>query len=335
MTLIIIMSLSVLIISLSKLSFSTAGLVKRVETELVLEGEHSKIVNEFVSELIKDKTPLADSVFDIQSLPGFKYEEGQSFHFENSDSVDIKLEELSSRLNPNIDDISFWKDTQLKSRSLFSKISSQKKAFVKDREECEWLPYEEDWEKFYTLYSPININNTSDESLKMYLTENLSGNSDVVDILNDWSSLHADSYNIHWDDLDEILESQHAFPLLWAEPSWNINLMDQDLLRYLVHYPWNGEGFKDPIGIVNKIKTERNRIELYEEDLKKIIVNEDDHVTEHFLACFGEKTAFWKLSVYLNTSSSTTILYRIPNPEHPEIYRMQIVSQEIYGAPNE
>ena len=103
----IILAISGILFLVSSFLFQNTRSLLSLEESVTSEAEFMEIADEICQTLIDDQSIEADSLNDeVWKVNEKGYREGYS----------IELTELSSRLNPNFDNLDFWKLTNLKSR---------------------------------------------------------------------------------------------------------------------------------------------------------------------------------------------------------------------------
>lgn len=288
----------------------------RVDRELQGIAERSALesgIEWFASVLARDSSPGGNSWWDLIDEEGYVRRRGMRSFYQLDSGVEVRVEEVSSRLNPNFDNLDFWRVTFLSRRILALAFLSEWErerlngGFVSDPEELGWIPHPEDWDRYYTLHSPICINGTSREVIDSYLGGvGWSGES----IAQFWGELG--SGYLSKKRLNQAVANYGRAPALQVEAGWNVNLMDEALLSELIYFPWGGVGFLRPDRLRQWVVRARVEGEISLEQLEQELAGERSSARQAFLARFGAHSWFWRVEVEGAGSAVVAYLRRIP-----------------------
>lgn len=300
---------------------------KRVESSLYAGIE-------WIADLLsKDSTPGGNSWRDLIDPAEYSGRIDNRFRYQLESGVQLLLEECSSRLNPNFDRLDFWRESFLGKRVTDrASLARWERArlnegFARNPGEVEWIPHRKDWERYYTLYSPLCVMGTEREVVDAYL---MGQGWSRVDVARFWRELGGVA--VTSERLREVVALYGAAPGIQVEAGWNVNFMDESLLSALIDFPWAGSGFRSPDRLRMWVVRARMEGEVSHIRLEMELVDEHKGAREAFLARFGTHSWFWRVEAALPGCKLVAYLRRCP-PEPQdgggELSTIQLLSVEV------
>jgi hypothetical protein len=268
-----------------------------------LEKEAERVI----AALTEDPTPEADS-------PGDSVWE--SIHTSQTEGVEIALEDVSSKLNPNWVQKAVFEKTRLGDILLSGEnadalqqrredegfsldIASEYKDFIRE----EALP------KYFSAYGYANINVTDEFALrKLYALR--TGDEPGSEVFHGRvQQLLAAKKILKSSELRAFLgvDFDKLFPVVNAEPVFNVHFVEPLVLTELLSYPdWKIE---HPAQTAELILGARDSSELTGPELRKIIGAAENNRIYQYL---GSTTWFWKIVVSRGNTRLECIVARLP-----------------------
>lgn len=283
---------------------------------------------EVVEVLLKSDTPKADSRMDgvWTELPVI-----------GGDGYIIDLTDMSSRINPNGVRKTLLERTDLRSLLLPEISPGTLQQYREDegvlpRIETSFSAYftkEAFSEPFLTGYSYFNINVT-DEFVLRKLCEVRTGDPLRAEIFHaKIQDALTEQRIITREELKDFMGNEYAelFPVINAEPEWNVHFAPEYLMGEILSYP--AFEVKNPKAVLARILEYRENAELTEEDLRGIIGKEEDNRVYQYL---GTITWFWLITVTEQDSDNmySLIVARMPAAEDRDGLSYKTV-EEWYG----
>jgi hypothetical protein len=292
-----------IIVLQSALSYDAKS-VRNDEQKLPLKKEAQRVIKA----LCDDTTPEADSPLD---------QVWSAIRMPETEGVTIKLQDLSSNLNPN------WVQKNILAKTHLGDLLKpgvtpdvlqqrrEDKGFSVDLAlEYGDLIKEEAIPKYFTAYSYANINVTDEFALrKLYAIR--TGDEPGSEVFHGHvQELLAQKKILKPTDLRQFLGIDYdtLYPMMNVEPIINVHFMDPMVLNELLSYPdWKVSHPREKAQIV---LDSRDRSELTGEELRRIIgVAEDNRILQYL----GVITWFWKITVSRETASLVLIVARLPS----------------------
>ena len=307
---------------ISNIMFQNTRSLGNLTSRKILEQQFIDAASEICQKLVDDNSEEADSKFDTiwASL--------------DSDEYSIELTELSSRLNPNFDRISFWTETNLKSRfkstiSLNDWQNQRIIQFGKTAEEFNEIYFEEDWDSLFSLYTLINANSAPMEVIEGYLRQTSVPEDKISSILSQIRSKRNNSDFISQQDLSGWMPSINGkeMAVLNSQSKMNVNFIDPMILDAVLSHPWSGKRVDNYLVMKNNILNARNTNELTDQDLRNLLTC-DEEIEDSLMQYLGDTSWFWQLTLENETAALTLILCRVPSMDDmPEKSVIQIVNK--------
>jgi len=331
---VLVIFLAVSVIFLSAAAFSggllklTYGIKSEYDERAFLAAEAGKIIEL----LAEDPTPEADSRLDpvwaeiaLPSAPG----------------VTLKLEDISSRINPNAAVDLLVKGMKLlkpdKLFEQFEKYRLENGPLADVKSGYDDFIAEEDADKFCSGFTFFNVN-TADEQMLYRLFERRTGKK---------ATSTAFSAHLRKKKLDKVLVTEKnikevlgvdyddVFPFISAEPDLNVNLAPREILVVLLNivkknYKMQLKG--DPAAAIMGM---RGQTEITEAALPALLQPKfKNTILEAYLGC---RTWFWRLSATKEGLTYQCVLVRLPAAPggKEKAPRFRIVEERFTRAPAE
>ena len=288
---------------------------------ILLKAEVASIIKQLES----DPTPESDSRID----PVWSYIEGQSSKYKH-----IRLQDVSSRINPNWVRSVFFERTDLK-KFLLNGVSPD---MLKDhRNEVGYmidiesgyseLIDPEALDTFFTPYSYLNVNTAYEYVLKdMY--ELITG--DSVGATSFHSFITSAMTSKHIITEEELLNSagsdyEAIYPIISTLPEMNVHFVPEFILEQVLAHPYGGEVIDNNSSIYNTLLSLRMSDEITLAELQSLIITEG--LQERVFHHLGTKTWFWKVEIANDRMAIEAIIVCFPsNSELETAYNYQLYS---------
>ncbi len=321
--LILLLLISVLFIGIS----TFAHLV--VRTSLIVSQKH-ELKQAFVKEaerVVGLMTEEAGRASDSAAADSFHDDIWNQIRFCEIEGAKITLEDISSRLNPN------WMQRTLFTRTAFIKLLGSYKtaddlqAYRQKNGLSADIPTHyaaffspENLEKYFSGYGYYNINVSDEfvlETVYCERTGKTEAEGESFRMLIHNRRLNRDPLKrlVLAKDLHNFLKSDFPvlYPIINAQPLFNVNFVDKDILREIINYPYPDQGKKKRLSpsLTDWILDQREKRELTEKDLENTI--KPRYKNARIGQFLGARTWFWKLSIIKDKTALVWILARIPD----------------------
>jgi len=277
-------------------------------TKKILESA----VNETVAAFEADHTPDADGIDD----PAQQY-------IESTTVVELELHDISSKINPNYIRKKMLEQTRLKGllRPESSAIILQQYRYdngpASDVSRYKYI-FTDDAKKYLTVFSWANIN-TTDEYMLRSLYLSITGSRFDADAFHDKISIALQEGLVF--DKDSMGSFygrylQETWPIINAEPWFNVNFVDPFLLEALLKYP--EYAIASPEERAARLIELREQRELTRYDIALVLGIDLNHPLMQYL---GTKTSFWEIVARSGGLTYTAIIARLPEKPFNGSYR--------------
>ncbi len=266
-----------------------------------------RAVEAVLAALSEDPTPETDSPDDpVWGLAAA-----------GAEGVRVELEDVSSRLNPNLVRKKLLSETSLKNLLLPGAAPEALQQYRED-EGLSTDPdhyrdfFAPDSRQHLTGYGWANVN-TTDEFVLRSLCRSLSGSDSKAEAFHGRIQAALSSGTIVSEaDLPGFLGPDASLlePVVSAAPSWNVHFLDPFLLGEVLAYP--AYNIQDPSAKAAALLSERSSGPLTEARIAALLGVEKNHVLTHYL---GARTWFWEIRARAAGSKLTVVAARDPRAD--------------------
>ena len=229
------------------------------------------------------------------------------------------LEDVSSRLNANWVQKSLFQGTVLaeflqpgrtaqdlqqrrEDKGITTDIASEYKDLIK----------EDALSRYFSGYSYANINTTDEFALRKLYAIRMADQQGAEVFRTHWQQTMIQKKSVKRDEVRDFLgvDYRKLFPLMNAEPSFNVHFMDPLLLTQVLSLA--DLKIPKPAESAQLILDARDRSELTLDDLPRMIGAKDDNMIYQYL---GVTTWFWKITAARGANRLEMIVARVPSED--------------------
>lgn len=305
---------------------------KRLEISAQFYEKAAEIIPEF----LEDKTPEADSFFDLYDR-GYSYADKENNFIREEDEFKITVIEHSGKLNVNTMHTNLITNTELK--LLFTGMVDETwyKNFRADMgltlnlDNYAELFAKEENRGFFTVYGYANINVTYEHIFPL-IAETRSDNTTVGESILAMAQQYRSGLKMFdKSSFKSNLSSRYPeiYPVINAEPAQNINFLSEKIIRALCGYPYGTKKIKNHETIAQNLISIRNSREILPDELEKLVPVQTD-VQKRIFQYFGAVTWFWEIMLEKDGYQARIVLARIPGED--EVFgevKFHVVSFEL------
>ncbi len=272
-----------------------------------LKKEMLTAAEEIVNSLISDSTPEEDSRKD---------EVWEKINNQEKKDMIIDLEDLSSKINPNLIRKNLIDDSDIKNNFLNGENSDNFQQFREDNlfftnpESFKGYFDENYMEKHFSCYSPANINITDEFVLKRIYEARTGSKDDAEKFHQKIQSKLKNKEIINLEELEKMTgdDFNKIYPFVFTQPQMNVNFISEYILTQIIGY--DNFYINNPEQKVQTIVSKRENEIITEQMLKSIIGAEENNRIYQYL---GTHTWMWKLKIKKEKIILEYILMRIPD----------------------
>lgn len=228
--------------------------------------------------------------------------------------LSVRVNELSSRINPNLVQRSLFEKTTLDQLFQNGRNATQLQAFRKEsgmspniKTHYQEFFVEESFKNILTGYSYVNINNCDELSLEDIIIER-TGDAILAEYVRNRVRTERGAQRvIDSSKLESILGSSYdqLYPLINTEASWNINVVDEKLLRAIVNY--DAFSIEEPEKKISTLLKRRSQGAVEASALLEIF---ELPVNHRLFSYLGSDSWFWEIAVEGSEGTLSWIVYQ-------------------------
>jgi hypothetical protein len=256
----------------------------------------------------------------------------------------IGLEDVSSRLNPNWMMRTLFTRTKMHNLFSYGKTADELQQFrQKQGISVDIASHYRDFfspenlEKYFSGYGYFNINVTDEFILATVYRERTGkteGEAEGFRLLVHNRRLEKEPLKriIPAGRLREFLRDDYEalYPIINAEPLFNVNFVPEDILREIITYPYTDQGDNKHINpaAADLILQMREQRELTEKDLENTI--KPRYKNARIGQFLGARTWFWKITIAGDHAALVWIVARIPDDQAQSVIIQNQGVQDVY-----
>ncbi len=323
--LIVLLFISVLFIGISTYAHMVARTSVMISEKQDLKQKYVKEAERVVNLLVHEactasESAAADSLYD---------DIWNRIQFCEIEGAKIGLEDVSSKLNPNWMMRTLFTRTNLhhlfshgKSADELQEFRQKQGVSVNIGAHFRDFFSPENLEKYFSGYGYFNIN-VSDEFVLATVYSERTGKSEAeaesfrLLVHNRRLQKNPLKRLVPSGQLHEFLKDDYEalYPIINAEPLFNVNFVSEDILREIINYPYTDQGEDKHINptVADWIIHMREQRELTETDLENTI--KPRYKTARIGQFLGTRTWFWKITIAGEQAALEWIVARIPDEQ--------------------
>ncbi len=276
----------------------------REEARSALEKEAERVMEALTADDTPEADCPSDAVWDAVKVP-------------QTEGVEIALEDVSSRINPNWAQKAVFQKTHL--GNILLSTDPDADALQQRREDKGFsldvkahygdLIKEEALSKYFSAYGYANLNVTDEFALRKLWAVRMGTETGAEAFHGRVQQLLAAKKVLKPSEVRTFLAGEYdkLFPVMNAEPVFNVHFIEPLLLTEFLSYPdWK---IKHPAQTAELILGSRDSSELTGPELRKIIGAEENNRIYQYL---GPTTWFWKITVTRGNARLEWIVARLP-----------------------
>lgn len=290
---------------------------EQIRIELLKEFDEAN--KEIINELIDDKTPESDSMFDLYDK-GYQYYIDRDEFEKTFNDFTVIIREHSGKLNINTFHTNLVTNTELQnafnSNEYTIKDFRTEIGFTLKLNDYEELFSNESDMKHFTVYGYANINIAYDDSLRLAGIYR-SGNEAIGENIMNIAQTYRGNLKLINDEefkLKVLAPYPEVFPLINTQPVLNVNFATERIIKIICSYPYGLKVIKNAESISQTIISIRNQKEILPDELITLIPLQTD-MQKRIFQYFGTQSWFWEIEIIKGNNKSKTILSRIPPKE--------------------
>lgn len=289
---------------------STQNKMERIVSNRPLIDDLTKI---FIDYKEPEYKPLFDRIKELES-----------------DSITINIYDISSKLNPNFIDFTIFKTPTLKSKLIdgitWQTLNSFREEVGFTTDTSIYNDFLRDKEELFTLHNMPNINNASDNMLKLFyttFTRNKNKAEDFKYLLvqnRKQKKVYDDkSYRSMLTGFNKEIPNY-----VTIIPTWNVNFTPESLIRTVLSKKYNNKHIQDYMEKITSILNLRIDREITDKMLQNILKLRKEEKT--VLTYLGTKTTFWQIDI---SDSKNNLKTTIIMGWYKESYRLVSLTTEL------